>query len=133
MDKGGTERQTFFTGEWLRFEIRSKIIKPIPRLSVSLFLSAGYPQTPITSISRAVSASNQTGFIDLEIPRLNIRLGQYSLYFWLGASSVEPYDVTDGVSPHLIVDAPVDQNELLDCDRVDPYGYFDLSAIVRFN
>src|SRR4029079_10014388 len=93
------------------------------------------PRTPITSIQRAVSAGphkgDECGEIEIDVPKLNLRPGDYALYFWLGASPLEAYDVVDGAIPALTIEAPRDGLYSLDYDPINPMGYFDLPVRVR--
>jgi lipopolysaccharide transport system ATP-binding protein len=135
MDDQGRERNTFSAGETLRIEMHYQTIKPIPRLYVSIVLYAGHQKTPVTSIYRAACEepleSDGCGYIEIDFPKLNLRPGEYALYFWLGASPMEPYDVVDGIIPPLTIEAARASLESLDYDPVNPMGYFDLPAKVR--
>jgi lipopolysaccharide transport system ATP-binding protein len=139
MDEKGGTRSTFSVGESLRFELHYKIIQPITELYMSVMLYAGVSKTPLTSICRAVIevplGSDECGCIEVDVPKLTLRPGEYALKFWLADSprSLESYDTVDDIIPPLIVEAPRGNlMKTLDYDPVSPIGYFDLPAKVRY-
>jgi lipopolysaccharide transport system ATP-binding protein len=131
LDAAGGESLRFPTGETVRMRLAFKVVAPIPRLHLSMVMYSGAPRVAVTSVYEPLCdepmQAGEEGEIELDLPAVNLRPGEYNLYFWLGSSSARPYDVVDDVIGPLVIttDQPF---ETLGYDPASPGGYFDLAS-----
>ena len=75
-------------------------------------------------ISNGAIKKGEKRNVELEIPELNLRPGEYELYFWLGNQYSQPFDVVDGILPPLVVHAE---------GHIDDLGFDPTQAVGFFN
>src|SRR5262249_36371796 len=133
-DGHGRETTTFSLHDSIRLDMGYRALETVDTLRVSIILFAGYPKTAVTSIYKIVSdspiAAGERGRIIVDVPHLNLRPNEYSLYFWLGKSEAVSYDVVDDVVPPISVETR-DEFDKLGYNPANPTGYFDLAAQIR--
>ena len=71
----------------------------------------------------------EKGSVELEIPELNFRPGEYELYFWFGNQYSQPFDVVDGLLPPLVVHAEGHMDEL-GFDQSKSVGFFNMTSVL---
>lgn len=107
------------------FLLECRINEPVEELLVFLGFRSGKTRDIVTSTGRIpVDISNlQVGDsirMSIRFPAINLRMGVYETYFWLGSSNLElPYDVVDNLIQPVIIQPPPGINPLL------LNGYFD--------
>ncbi len=130
-DTHGNERQLFEMGEKVRFSLSYEVFENVPNLYVSIAFRSGKMGEIITTLQHMVSGEaikkNVKGDIELEIPELNLRPGEYTLYFWLGSQNRKPFDVVDGIIPPLVVHAEGNIDDL-GFDPSHSVGFFNMSS-----
>jgi lipopolysaccharide transport system ATP-binding protein len=133
-DQGGNECFEVEMGRLIRFVLSYKVIKDIPELRVSVALRSGLTGEIVTTTRHIISSSPirsaTEGSITIELPNVQIRPGTYPLYFWLGNSLAQPFDVVDDVTAPLVVTAGRTHNSL-DLDTASPVGYFSVPSVFR--
>lgn len=116
LDAKGNERHLFEMGEKVRFSLSYEVFENVPNLYVSIAFRSGKMGEIITSLRHRVTGKvikkNTKSSLELEIPELNLRPGEYTLYFWLGNQDSRPYDLVDGLLPPLVVHAEGNIDEL---------------------
>lgn len=89
------------------FKLTYNVFSEIRDLYVTVSLRSGISGEIITSTKHIVSSnqlhSGEVGCIYIEWPEIKIRPGEYPLYFWLGDSEANPFDVVDDLTPPLVV------------------------------
>jgi lipopolysaccharide transport system ATP-binding protein len=122
----GRPRWSFTAGEDLTLRFGYRVERPVTDLTLGLSLLEPGTQATLTSIKARVPQSDlspgNTGAIELMLPRLPLRPGDYVLYIFLGDAAGERfYDV---------IDRNVDLPPItIDSDDIDMYtrgGYFSL-------
>lgn len=115
----------------VRFAMGYRVMRPAPRLTVFVGLRSGRSGEFVTSARHDVAqtelGADTSGTIVVEIPRLHMRPGEYPLYFWLGASSSEPFDVIDDLVAPLTV-VPADHRPQSVYDSSQYVGFFDIES-----
>ena len=69
------------------------------------------------------------GQLTVEFPKSNLRPGEYPLYFWLGDSLANPYDVVDDLVQPLTITTRKSYKEL-GFDPSMPCGHFNIESRV---
>ena len=130
LDAHGNERHLFEMGEKVRFNLSYEVFENVPNLYVIIAFRSGKMGEIITTLRHRVSGEaikkNIKGSVELEIPELNLRPGEYTLYFWLG-NEYQPYDVVDGILPPLVVHAEGDIDDL-GFDPSSSAGFFNMPS-----
>jgi lipopolysaccharide transport system ATP-binding protein len=131
LDAAGEARHAFRPGETIRFDLTYECRQTVPGLSIGVAL-----RTPdgmhfvTTAVHRLhdgpVAAGTQATAI-LEFPENLLRPGEYPLYFWLGRSSLEGYDVVDGLLEPLVIFTSRSDAEL-GYDPANPTGYVSVPS-----
>lgn len=131
LDAQGNERHLFEMGEKVRFSLSYEVFENVPNLYVSIAFRSGRMGEIITTLRHRVSGEaikkNSKGSVELEVPELNFRPGEYSLYFWLGNQYNQPFDVVDGILPPLVVHAEGNIDDL-GFDPSQSVGFFNMSS-----
>jgi lipopolysaccharide transport system ATP-binding protein len=134
-DGHGQETSSFSLHDSLRFDMGYRVLEAVDSLRVSIILFVGYPKTAVSSIYKIVSdlpiPAGERGRIIIDLPHLNLRPNEYSLYFWLGKSETVPYDVVDDIVPPITIETRDDFDQL-GYNPANPTGYFDLAAKIRW-
>jgi lipopolysaccharide transport system ATP-binding protein len=131
LDVTGNPTFSFSMGDTVRFQFSYCVLADVPDLLVSIILRGGMNAEIVTSVRHVVSsvplAKGATGQILVEFPNLSVRPGQYPLYFWLGNSASQPFDVVDDVTLPLSISI---SSLTLDPDLVpmNPVGFFSIPS-----
>lgn len=135
VDESGRECSTFMMGSTIRFVLSYETFAEVDDLWVSILLRSGISREPVTSVRHLVSGERlfpgQTGSMVVEFPNVNIRPGDYPLYFWLGSQTKRPFafDVVDDLTTPLIIYADEDSED----SGLDPsrsVGFFNIESRV---
>jgi len=130
-DAKDNQPSMFEMGETLRFEMAYEVFSAIQGLSVSVALRSGRSNEFVTTVKHRVTErrleKGEKGMLIVEMPNIVLRPGEYPLYFWLGNSSAQPYDVVDGLTAPLIVQTEKSPEEL-HFDPTRPVGIFDIES-----
>jgi lipopolysaccharide transport system ATP-binding protein len=131
LDTQGNERHIYEMGEKVRFSLSYEVFQNVPNLYVSNAFRSGKMGEIITTLRHSVSGEeikkNFKDCVELVIPELNLRPGEYTLYFWLGNQYSQPFDVVDGILPPLVVHAEGDIDDL-GFDPSQSTGFFNMSS-----
>jgi lipopolysaccharide transport system ATP-binding protein len=134
LDAKMTERRIFEMGEQVRYHFTYEVFKNIQNLYISITFRSGKMGEVVTTIRHRVSdktiKKGETGKIELEVPELNFRPGEYEMKFWLGNQFNQPFDVVDGIYPSIVVYAEGDINSL-EFDPSRPTGFFNLPSKIK--
>lgn len=125
------ETFSFVMKETVRFHISYRVVENVSELLVVLALRGGLDSEIITSVRHIISsnplAAGMNGSFVIELPNIYIRPGQYPLYFWLGNSFTQPFDIIDDLTPPLSVFQGTEE-ESLDRVEMNPVGYFSIPS-----
>lgn len=128
LDSEARPRQIFERGETVRFLLTYKVFRPIENLFVAVALRSGRMGEIITNLRHRICDSpveaGEAGTIEIDLPNVGLRPGEFSLYLWLGNRHAQPYDVVDGILPPLVIHAR--KNELTDFAASQHVGFFDI-------
>jgi hypothetical protein len=106
-DSKGAARYHFKMGQSVRFRLSFVVKEDVPELYVSVMLRSGLSGEIVTSVKHPMSttplAAGQSSFVIIECSDFPIRPGQYPLYFWLGNSEAQPFDVVDDLTAPLTI------------------------------
>ena len=135
-DKQENKRFVFGMGEEVRFKLSYKVFDKVSGLSVMIALRSGKMGEIITTMRHNLSAESipagTKGNMELKIPELSLRPGEYQLYFWLGNKLGQPLDVVDGLLPPIVVHADGDI-DLLGFDPTNSVGFFSIPSLLSAN
>jgi len=130
-DKDGNPCFEFEIGSTVRFCLSYQVFEKVPELVVAFCLRSGLSREIITSARHNVSSNSLTaghrGTITIDVPKLNLRPGQYPLYFWFGDRYSRSYDVVDDLTTPLQVYTDLTFEEL-GYDPAKVSGFFDLES-----
>jgi len=105
----GRQRYEFEMGESVRFRLGYQVNEDVRALNVEVLLRAGITNAPLTDAQYAISKTplkaGESGEIVIEFPDIALRPGEYPLYFWLGETTNNFYDVVDNLSAPLIINS----------------------------
>jgi lipopolysaccharide transport system ATP-binding protein len=130
----GRECVRFKMGSTIRFVLSYKTFSPVNLLLVEILLWSSSSREIVTSVRHLVSEKElypgATGSVVIEIPKNNLRPGEYPLYFWLGSGLRRPYDIVDDMTMPLMIYA--DENyENLGFDASKSFGFFNIESRMR--
>jgi lipopolysaccharide transport system ATP-binding protein len=132
-DESGRERLDFHMGETIRFVMNYQVLESVPNLWVDVLVRSGLSNEPVTSgIHRVTSEplhAGQKGSVSVEWPTVNLRPGEYPLYFWLGDREWRHFDIVDRLVGPLRMTAD-GSHESLGFDPSSHSGYFNISSRV---
>jgi len=107
VDQDGDPRFHFEMGESVRFRLGYSVHQEVPELVTSIGLRSALSGEFVTSVKHTLSATplenGESRSVTIECPDIPIRPGQYPLYFWLGNSEGQPFDVVDDLTAPLTV------------------------------
>ena len=133
-DVAGNKPTFFEMGSTLRFELSYEVFAPVQGISATIVLKSGRSGEMVTSVKHVVTerrlAAGETGTFVIELPKSNLRPGEYPLYFWLGKSTNHPYDVVDGLTAPLMIQTEKSADEL-SFDPSKPFGIFDIESYLK--
>lgn len=131
VDEAGQERNSFAMGECVQFRLSYSILADVPELLISIALRGGMNSEIITTVRHVVSAQplvgGVSGVVVIDFPNIYIRPGQYPLYFWLGNSNAQPFDVVDDLTLPLQVSLR-QGSESGDLSQTPPVGFFSIPS-----
>jgi lipopolysaccharide transport system ATP-binding protein len=115
-DESGKDCSNFMMGSTVRFALSYQVFEQVNDFSVSIALCSGRTGELVTSVKypiseRAMTPGNKNTLI-IEFPEINLRPGEYPLYFWLGNRRNQPFDVVDNLTAPLIIGTDKDIDEL---------------------
>lgn len=129
-DDSGKKISQCHPGQAVRFEMEYRVMRDVPRMDVFVGLRSGKSGEFVTSARHEVAGADlradHSGTIVLELPAITLRPGEYLLYFWLGASSSEPFDVVDDLTAPLTVVPEKHQSVIF--DHSENIGFFDVQS-----
>jgi lipopolysaccharide transport system ATP-binding protein len=134
VDAGGHQTTHFEPGTdialWLDYVVRSPINALYLRVGLRSPNSGEFVTVTLPHVvsATALPAGHQ-GQLKLLFPAVNLRLGEYPLYLWLGTAAYEPYDVADDLVSPLVIQSQRGASEL-GYDTSKPSGYFDLPSVL---
>jgi len=122
-DRNGDDRTHFAPGEDIVVRLRYRVFVPVNCLYLRVSLRSGRSREFVASsvrysISETPLQAGQEGSLALTFPAVNLRVGEYPLYLWLGKPiqgfrlpADSAYDVVDGLTSPLIIQSqdPVDE------------------------
>jgi lipopolysaccharide transport system ATP-binding protein len=122
----GTTRWNFEVGEDVTLRIGYEVVTPVPELALYFSLLDPISQTTVTTIKAPLPqidvSRRHAGTVELVLPRLALRPGEYGLYSLLADFRLERvYDVIDRN-----VDLPILTVDSSDVDMYTRDGYFSL-------
>jgi lipopolysaccharide transport system ATP-binding protein len=96
-DAHGDKKWDFRAGETVRLRTTYHVFESVPNLRYFFSLESATHYETITSVSEVVSTepltAGTTYSIDLELPAIGLRAGDYGVRFWLGTADGRSYDV----------------------------------------
>jgi lipopolysaccharide transport system ATP-binding protein len=129
-DDTGAKISQCHPGQAVRFEMEYRVMRSVPRMDVFVGLRSGKSGEFVTSARHEVAGADlradHSGAIVLELPAITLRPGEYLLYFWLGASSSEPFDVVDDLTAPLAV--VTEKHTAAVFDHAENIGFFDIQS-----
>jgi len=132
-DRKGEPRFEFEMGETILFRMSFRVAKTVPELLVAVGLRSSLSGEFVTTVRHVVSntplEAGTENDVTIECPEIMIRPGQYPLYFWLGNSVTQPFDVVDDVTAPLVITSRATQ-EHLDFNREAPVGLVSIPSRV---
>jgi lipopolysaccharide transport system ATP-binding protein len=127
----GQECVRFKMGSIIRFVLSYKTFSPVNLLFVEILIWSSTSREIVTSVKHLVSEKElypgTAGSLVIEIPKNNLRPGEYPLYFWLGGGLRKPYDIVDEMTMPLIIFAD-ETYENLGLDASKPFGFFNIES-----
>ncbi len=122
----GQSRWNFDVGEDLTLRLGYEVVRPVPELALYLSLLDPTTQATVTTIKTPLPQidplQRHIGTIELVLPKLALRPGEYGLYMLLADLGLERvYDVIDRN-----VDLPIITIDSSDVDMYSRDGYFSL-------
>jgi len=131
--RDGEPRFEFEMGESILFKMSFEVAKTVSELLVAVGLRSSLSGEFVTTVRYVVSetplAAGTESSITIECPEIPIRPGQYPLYFWLGNSMTQPFDVVDDVTAPLVI-TPGATLEHLDFNEEAPVGLVSIPSRV---
>ena len=135
VNAAGLECGHFEPNDDVVFLLDYTVLAPIDELYFRLGLRSGRTgefvtiTQPYLLSSVALPAAHQ-GSLKLIFPSVNLRLGDYPVYLWLGTRDYEPYDVADDLVRSLSIQSNKTTLEL-GYDGSKHSGYFELRSILE--
>lgn len=106
-NESGEECSNFTMGSTIRFVLSYKTFAEVDNLTASIALRSGKSGELITSAGHWISQeglpAEYSGSVVIEFPNVNLRPGDYPLYFWLGNRMRRAFDVVDDLTMPLII------------------------------
>lgn len=131
-DASGGENTEFGMGSTVQFILHYKVLKTVEDLSVKVLLRSGKTHEPVTSARHVVAKhrilEGAEGILKIELPDLNLRPGEYPLYFWLGDSDGRAFDVVDDLTAPLVIFADSEVHDIYDFDPSRSSGFFNIES-----
>jgi lipopolysaccharide transport system ATP-binding protein len=129
VDARGRPRHEFEPGEAVRFALAYECRSDVSGLSVAVALKHGGELLTTTyhCLSDGPLPRGATGRVTVELPENPLRPGEYPLYFWLGRSPVQPFDVVDNLTAPLVIYSSRSADEL-GYDPTVPSGCFSVQS-----
>lgn len=128
-----TARFTFKKGESIFFKIKYNVYKEMIGLTVTIALLSGISREAIVLIHHVITEDTlmpgDTGEIVIEIEELNIKAGEYPLYFELRDSKYNEYskDVIDDLTPPIVM-LDGEEESVENYNPGKPAGYFNVPS-----
>jgi lipopolysaccharide transport system ATP-binding protein len=130
-DEKGNASFSFVLGSTIRFVLSYLTFAAVDSLYVSILLRSGMSGEVITSVRHLVSAkklaAGYKGSLVIEFPELNLRPGEYPLYFHLADRPNRALDVIDDLTAPLTIHT--DKGfEQLGFEAARPSGFFNIES-----
>jgi lipopolysaccharide transport system ATP-binding protein len=130
-DASGAEAWNFKPGQDVRLRLDYEAYEGVPSLGVYLVLTSLQSGEQVTSVKRPVTTAplqlGDKGTIEIQLPKIPLRPGEYSLTIWLGDATFERrFDCVDANQnlPWLCITS--DEKDLMTTG-----GYFSIPANVE--
>jgi hypothetical protein len=122
-------------GSTIRFVLSYQVFEAVDSLHVIITLRSGKSGELVTNVRHAISEEKlfpgHTGSVTIEFPQVNLRPGDYPLYFWLGDRIIrENYDIVDELTPPLIISTDKGL-ETLGFNPQQSTGFFNIESKIR--
>jgi len=135
VNSDGRETFTFEVGEDVRLVLDYEVLAPVACLYVMLGIRTNRTREFVTTSRRhAISESplpaGVSGTVQMVLPSLKIRPGEYPLYFGLADQEFRAYDVVDDLMSPLMIHTKETPGEL-GYDPTNPPGYFDIKSSIE--
>jgi lipopolysaccharide transport system ATP-binding protein len=135
-DRKREPRFEFEMGETILFRMSFRVAKTVPELLVAVGLRSSLSGEFVTTVRHVASNSpleaGTENDVTIECPEIMIRPGQYPLYFWLGNSMMQPFDVVDDLTAPLVITSRATL-EHLDFNKEAPVGLVSIPSRVAEN
>jgi lipopolysaccharide transport system ATP-binding protein len=127
-DTHGQQRFNFEYGETIRLRFGYSVTSDVRRMDLYIALRGGVMNDTLTDlrypISETILKAGTAGEIQIELPEIALRPGEYPLYFAL-ANAGSDFDIVDNLSAPLIINSTKSPGEL-GFDPSKLCGYFTL-------
>ncbi len=129
----GEQRFVYKKGEKILFRISYNVYKEMAGLTCTIALLSGISREAIVLIHHVITEDilmpGDTGGMLVEIEELNIKAGEYPLYFELRDSKYNEYskDVIDDLTPPVVI-LDGDEESLESYNPGKPAGYFQIPS-----
>jgi lipopolysaccharide transport system ATP-binding protein len=129
----GKKMNRFEMGETIKFKISYKVFRKMNGIAIFIGLRSGNTREILTSVKHVASSEDippgATGEMEVELPNIYIRPGEYPLYLHLSdknytATSV---DVLDDLTAPLLITAG-DITHHINYDPTRPIGYYSMPS-----
>lgn len=128
-DTYGNKRFNFELSEGVRFKISYKVFEEMKGITLTVALMSGLSKECLTlahyEITDKTVSPGETGEAIIEFPEINMKPGEYPLYFELMDKNLNPNskDVIDDLTPPLVITRG-DNFKNSDFDPARPSGFF---------
>jgi lipopolysaccharide transport system ATP-binding protein len=132
-DRDGNSRFVFQRGEGAQFNIRYNVYKEMLGMTATIALLSGLSREPIVLVHHVLTDDTlmpgDSGEMSIEIPQLDIKPGEYPLYFELRDSRYNDYskDVIDDLTPPIVI-TKEQEDTSEEYNPAKPSGYFNVPS-----
>jgi len=134
-DEAGEKKSKFIMGSTIRFVLSYRTFATVDGLFVGIFLRSGISREFVTSVRYLISdkktCSGYIGSAVVEFPNVNLRPGEYPLYFQLADGPNRALDVVDDLTLPLTIYADKAFDEL-GFEPARPSGFFNIESRMIF-
>ena len=129
------ECSQFEMGSTIRFRLSYEIFSPVEELLVCIQFYSGKTREILTSVRHIIHdhelSAGHKGAVEIDFPRINLRPGEYPLYFWLGRRRYpRAFDIVDDMTSPMIIYTSKNYEEI-GYDPSRPNGFFNLESAIR--
>lgn len=132
-DVRGNECWEFAPGETIRFVLTFDVYERLSSLAVAVLFKSGLSKELVTSVRHVISRGpvdpEKGRRIVIELPKVTLRCGEFSLYFGMADTYTNAYDVVDDLTRPLVISSTKMWQEL-GYDPSSHAGYFSMASTV---